>query len=55
MSISEIVTLGFILFVFGGAAGVFTFVSLRLMGEWLDEHGFFVDVNVSNYEPMGDE
>jgi uncharacterized protein YneF (UPF0154 family) len=44
MSMSEMITLAFILFVFGGASGVFTFVSLRLIAQKLQERGMFVQI-----------
>lgn len=44
MTISELFTLAFVLFVFGTPAAVFVFVSLRVWSAWLRERGFFVQI-----------
>jgi len=45
MNIAELFTLLFILFVFGGASGVFTYVSTRLLLTRLAEEGVFVRIH----------
>lgn len=47
MTGSEFILLAFILLFFGGLSGVFTFVSLRLIWQRLEERDFFIELETS--------
>mgnify|MGYP001047022884 CR=1 FL=1 len=42
MSLGDLIALAFILVIFGGSSGLFTFVSTRLLLHKMQEIGFFV-------------